>query len=70
MAAKEKLSVTLDRDVVRQIRELTGEGSFSEWLNNAAQSRLQAVMLKHLIEERGIVLTPEILAEVDAQWPA
>jgi Arc/MetJ-type ribon-helix-helix transcriptional regulator len=69
MASKEKLSVTLDQDVVRQIRELIEEGSFSEWLNNAAQLRLQAIMLNKLIEERGVVLTPEILAEVDAQWP-
>ncbi len=69
MASKEKLSVTLDQGVVRQIRELTEEGSFSEWLNNAAQLRLQAIMLNKLIEERGVVLTPEILAEVDAQWP-
>ena len=66
---KEKLSVTLDQDVARLIREEAGEGQVSEWLNEAALLRLQALNLARLIADSGVILSPEILAEVDAEWP-
>ena len=69
MAFKEKLSVSLDRGVARQIREEAGEGRVSEWLNEAALLRLQGASLARLMVARGVTLSAEMLAEVDAEWP-
>jgi hypothetical protein len=69
MGLKEKLSVTLDQNVARQIREEAGDGQVSDWLNEAALLRLQAVSLARLMADHGVVLSPEMLAEVDAEWP-
>jgi hypothetical protein len=70
VATKEKLSVTLDARLVRQIRASSGGGGVSEWLNDAAQLRLQGTMLARLMADHGVTLSPELLAEVDAEWPA
>ncbi len=67
-AVKEKLSVSLDRDLVQKIREVAGDGNVSEWLNDAAVLRLQANILADLTSEYGPV-SAEILAEVEAEWP-
>jgi hypothetical protein len=70
VASREKLSVSLDRDVARRIRAAAGHGGISEWLNDAAMLRLQGDMLSRLSVDHGVTLTAELLAEVDAQWPA
>ena len=70
VSSKEKLSVSLDRDVAQQIRAEAGDGRMSEWLNEAALLRFQGSMLARIMTEHGVKLTPEILAEVDAEWPA
>ena len=69
MGVKEKLSVSLDRDVVRKVREVAGDGQVSEWLNHAALLRLQATMLADLMRESGVTLSAELLAQVKAEWP-
>jgi hypothetical protein len=69
LASKRKVSVTLDESVIQQIRERAGDGHFSKWLNDAAILMLQNALVDDIIKEHGIVLTPELLAEVDAEWP-
>jgi hypothetical protein len=68
-AVKEKLSVSLDRDLVEKIREVAGDGHVSEWLNDAVLLRLQAKILADLISEHGPV-SAEIRAQVKAEWPS
>ena len=70
MALKEKLSVSLDRDVVQKARDEAGEGHVSEWLNHAALLRLQATSLARLMSEPGVTLSAELLAKVEAEWPS
>jgi riboflavin biosynthesis pyrimidine reductase len=69
MAVREKLSISLDRDVVKQVRKEAGEGHVSEWLNAAALLRLQATGLARLMVEHGVTLSADLLAEVEAEWP-
>ena len=69
MAVREKLSISLDRDVVKQIRKVAGEGHVSEWLNTAALLRLQAGGLARLMADSGVTLSAELLASVEAEWP-
>jgi len=69
VGSKEKLSVSLDSGVAAKIREAAGDGHVSEWLNDAALLRLQGTFLAELMAESGVVLSPELLAEVDAEWP-
>ncbi len=69
MAVKEKISISLDRDVVRKVRDEAGEGRVSEWLNDAALLRLQATSLARLMSEHGVTLSSELLAKVEAEWP-
>ena len=69
MAVKEKISISLDRDVVRKVRDEAGEGRVSEWLNDAALLRLQATSLARLMSEHGVTLRSELLAKVEAEWP-
>jgi hypothetical protein len=66
---KEKLSISLDRDLARRIRKIAGAGRVSEWLNDAALLRLQAIMIDALIQDHRIDVTPEFMAEIEAQWP-
>ena len=70
MAAKEKLSISLDQDVIQKVRAAAGEGRVSEWLNHAALLRLQAASLARLMSEHGVTLSPEMLAKVEAEWPS
>lgn len=69
MALKEKLSISLDQDVVRKVRDEAGEGHVSEWLNDAALLRLQATSLARLMSEHGVTLSAELLEQVEAEWP-
>jgi hypothetical protein len=66
---KEKLSITLDRDLARRIRKLAGEGRVSEWLNDAALLRLQSEMIDTLIRKHHVDVNPELMAKIEAQWP-
>ena len=70
MTAKEKLSISLDQDVVQKIRDAAGEGHVSEWLNHAALLRLQSASLARLMSEHGVTLSTEMLAKVEAEWPS
>ena len=56
MAVKEKLSVSLDRDVVQKVRD--------------DLLRLQATSLARLMSEHGVTLSAEFLAKVEAEWPS
>jgi len=69
LALKEKLSISLDQDVVRKVRDEAGEGHVSEWLNDAALLRLQATSLARLMSEHGVTLSAELLEQVEAEWP-
>jgi hypothetical protein len=68
-AAKRKISISLNRDIAEKIREEAGNGRVSEWMQKAALLRLQARSLARLMAEHGVTLSPEMLAEVDAEWP-
>jgi hypothetical protein len=67
--AKKKISISLNRDIAEQIRDEAGDGGVSEWIQKAALLRLQAASLARLMAEHGVTLSPEMLAEVDAEWP-
>ncbi|MEA2664857.1 MAG: hypothetical protein QOI11_1801 [Candidatus Eremiobacteraeota bacterium] len=69
MGLKENVSLSLDADVVSEAKAEAGAGSLSEWMNDAALLRLQAVRLDRFIAQRGIAISPQLLAEVDAEWP-
>jgi len=68
VALKEKLSISLDRDVLASVRKIAGEGRVSEWLNDAALLRLQGIVLDTLAADHG-PLSPDVLVEVEASWP-
>lgn len=70
MAQKEKLSITLNEQVARQVRERAGEGHVSEWMNDAALLRLQSERLDEHMRALGVTLSLEDLAEVYKEWPA
>ncbi len=67
--AKKKISISLNRDIAEKIREEAGDRGVSEWIQKAALLRLQAGSLAWLMAEYGVTLSPEMLAEVDAEWP-
>jgi hypothetical protein len=69
IGAKEKISITLDRDLARRIRKLAGQGRVSEWLNDAALLRLQAEMIDALIRKHKVDVSPALMAEIESQWP-
>jgi hypothetical protein len=69
MGLKENVSLSLDADVVSEVKAEAGADSLSEWMNDAALLRLQAVRLDRFIAQEGVVISSQLLAEVDAEWP-
>lgn len=69
----EKLSLTLEQDVVAQAREKAGTRGLSAYVNEAVRKQLQheriVAYLAELDEEFGPV--PEaVMEEVRTEWPA
>jgi hypothetical protein len=46
-----------------------GDGHVSEWLNDAALLRLQAIMIDRVIKKHHIDVSPEAMAEIESEWP-
>jgi hypothetical protein len=63
------VSITLDKHAVQQARKAAGGKRFSEWVNEAVLLRLQADRLQRYMTEQGIVISPETMASVEAEWP-
>jgi hypothetical protein len=53
MAPKEKVSLSLDRDLVSEARERVGRRELSAYLNDALERRLQAESIEQYLEEAG-----------------
>jgi hypothetical protein len=69
----EKLSLTLEQDVVAQAREAAGARGLSSYVNEAVRKQLQhdqlLALLDQLDEEFGPV-PDAVMDEVRAEWPA
>jgi len=68
---KQKLSITLDKPVVEEIRELFGERPLSASINDLLRSALVQHRLGHLVdqmEEEAGQASPEAYERVFAQW--
>lgn len=53
-----------------KVRATAGARQVSGFVNEAVLLRLQALNLAKMISEHGVGLTSELLAEIDAEWPA
>lgn len=71
--ASEKVSLTLDEELVAEAREQAGARGFSAYLNEALRLQLQRDRLRRLLdemdEEFGPV-DPKVTAEVEREWHA
>ncbi len=69
----EKVSLTLDKELVAEAREVAGGRALSSYLNRALRNQLQhdhiAGLLAKLEREKGPI-DPRTMAEVRAEWPA
>lgn len=71
--AVEKVSLSLDPDLVAQARELAGRRGLSSLVNDALRVRLQHVRVTRLLDEMDIEFGPvpiEVADEVAREWPA
>lgn len=71
--ATEKISLTLDEDLLSEARGLTGSRGLSSYVNRALGRQLQQDRLLGLLEELERARGPidaEVLEEVRRQWPA
>jgi len=68
----EKVSLTLDKELVAAAREVAGARALSSYLNRALRNQLQhdrvAGLLAELDQERGPIVA-QVMAEVRAEWP-
>jgi hypothetical protein len=70
--ATEKVSVTLDVNLVEQARAAAGEGGLSAFLNTALARELQRARLTELLHEFEAEhgpITAEDRKQLDDQWP-
>lgn len=70
--ATEKVSLTLDRDLVRQARARGGRRGLSSFVDSALRLQLQHERLRALLEEMDAEHGPiaeDILEEVRREWP-
>ncbi len=71
--ATEKVSLTLEEELVAEAREAVGVRGLSGYVNRALRHRLQrdrlAGLLAELEEETGPI-EPELMEEVRRAWPA
>ncbi len=69
----EKVSLTLDRELVAEARQVAGGRALSSYLNRALRNQLQhdriAGLLAELEREVGPI-DPRTMAEVRTEWPA
>lgn len=70
--AVDKVSLSLDPELVREARELAGRGGLSALVNDALRVRLQHLRVSRLLDEMddeyGSV-PAEVAKEVAARWP-
>jgi Arc/MetJ family transcription regulator len=67
----EKVSLSLDPELVAEARELTGRGGLSALVNDALRVRLQQVRISRLLDEMDEEFGPvpdEIAQEVAREW--
>ena len=68
----EKVSLTLDKELVAEAREVAGGRALSSYLNRALRNQLQhdriAGLLAELEREKGPI-DPRVMAEVRDEWP-
>jgi hypothetical protein len=70
--AVEKVSLSLDPEVVAEARELAGRGGLSALVNDALRVRLQHVRVSRLLDEMDAEYgaVPEaVTEEVRREWP-
>lgn len=68
MAGKEKVSLSLDRDLVAEVRRRVGKRELSSFLNEALERRLQADAVVRYLDQTDQVagpVPPEVAAGVD-----
>ena len=68
----EKVSLTLDRDLLAEARTVAGGRALSRYLNRALRNQLQhdrlAAFLAEIEREQGPI-DPQVMAEVRDEWP-
>ncbi len=67
-----KISVSVDRDLLAEARELAGRRGLSALINDALRVRLQHVRVSRLLDEMDTEFGPvaaEIEEEVKRAWP-
>jgi hypothetical protein len=71
--ATEKVSLTLEKELVSEARKVVGGRGLSAYVNRALQHQLQrdrlVEMLAELERESGPI-PPEVMEEVRQEWPA
>jgi hypothetical protein len=70
--AVEKVSLSLDPEVVAEARELAGRGGLSALVNDALRVRLQHVRVSRLLDEMDAEYGPvsdAVKEEVRREWP-
>jgi Arc/MetJ family transcription regulator len=71
--ATEKVSLTLEEDLVVEAREMAGTRGLSSYVNRALRHQLQrdrlAGWLAELEQEKGPI-EPQVMEEVRRAWPA
>jgi hypothetical protein len=69
----EKVSLTLEKELLTEAREVAGGRALSRYVNRALRHQLQhdrlVGLLAELDREHGPV-APEVLEEVRGEWPA
>jgi hypothetical protein len=66
MAPKEKVSLSLDHDLVAEVRRRVGKRELSSFLNEALERRLQADAVQHYLGEADRRLGPAPAAVVES----
>jgi hypothetical protein len=69
----EKVSLTLEKELLTEAREVAGGRALSRYVNRALRHQLQhdriAGLLAELDREHGPI-APQVLEEVRSEWPA
>lgn len=67
----EKVSLSLDHDVVAEAREFAGRGGLSALVNDALRTRLQQIRISRLLDDMDDEFGPvpeDVAEEVKRQW--
>jgi hypothetical protein len=67
----EKVSLSLDPDLVAEARELSGRGGLSALVNDALRVRLQQLRIGRLLDEMDAEFGPvsdDVTGKVAAEW--